>query len=213
MDTVALMKQLDSKEMKVEDKLFHLHGYMYHMLGLENSSEFYHKHGKFLMRYVAGFVDRIFELFEDIAYIVFDPLHIINIIQGFAKGVFLHPIKTFKTIAKVLIKKHTSAYGLGVLTAEAFILTLSAAAVAQVGALVVEAEEGVVAVEAAAEIAVEGSTVEGVVETAVHGFEDYEEIFRQVRGNPHEIIHHAQHVIKTGKATGFVAGVKNFFAI
>jgi hypothetical protein len=213
MDTVALMKQLDSKEMKVEEKLLHLREYVYHMLGLENSSMFYHEHGKFLARYVAGFVDRIFELFEDIAYIIFDPLHIINIIQSFAKGIFLHPIQTFKTIAKVLIKKHTTPYGLGVLTAEAFILTLSAAAVAKVGSLVVEAEEGIIAAEAATEVVAEGSVVGGAAETVAHRFEDYEEIFRQIRGNPHEIIQHAHHTIKTGKATGFIAGVKNFFAV
>jgi hypothetical protein len=196
MDTVALMKNLDSKEVKIEEKIVHLREYVYEMLGLDRTSEYYKERGKFLARYVAGFVDRIFELFEDVAYIVFDPLHIINIIQSFVKGIFLHPIQTFKALATVLIKKHTSPYGLGVLTAEALILAISAAAIARVGSLVVEAEEGIVSAE-----------------SAVGGFEDYEEIFRQIRGNPHEVIHHAKQTINTGKAVGLVANVKHIFGL
>lgn len=217
MDAVAIMKQLDSAEVKVEEKLHHLHKYMYHMLGLTHSSEFYHERGKFLARYLAGFVDRIFELFEDIAYIIFDPLHIINIVHSFARGIFLHPIQTFKAVAKVLIRKHTTAYGLGVLTAEAFILTLSAAAVAKVGSLVVEAEESMVVAGTAAKSVQEGALiskrVSKVAKEVVHKFQDYEEIFHQVRGNPHEIINLAKNSIKTGKSTHIVAGVQNFLKI
>ncbi len=199
--------------MKVEEKIHHLRDYVYQMLGLVHKSEYYKEHGKFLSRYIAGFVDRIFELFEDIAYLAFDPLHIINIVQSFARGIFLHPIQTFKAVATMVIQKYTTAYGLGALTADAFILAISSAAVARVGAAVAGAQKSALAAEVVEESAVVGGKAARVAKEAVSKFGEYEDVFHKICKNPHEVIRQAHSTLKTGTHSGIISEVKSVFGL
>lgn len=146
----------ESEEHSVEEKLDHLRKYIFESLGLEHEPEYYVKKGKFFERYVAGFVGRYFQLLKDVSFIILDPLHIIDIMTSFAKGVFLHPIKTLKQVWKIWTGAYTKGvYGLGRLTADALLACVIAAA----GTLLAGGKIALAAEEAA------GAAVETVVGT------------------------------------------------
>lgn len=205
----------DSDEHKIEYKLEALESYIFSHLGLNYENKYYETKGKLFHRYIAGFVHRYIGIIKEFSFIVLDPLHIFDIITGFAKGVFVHPIKTLKTIWECWTGTYKKGiYGFGAITADA----LLACFIAGASTVLVEGEVALAtesAVEAFGEKAVSRvsslpNKVIGVGNNVKNVLSSSEEFFDVIRSNPVKVLDDAKRSLVSGVSYGDIKKYKAY---
>ena len=203
----------ESEEHSLEEKMDSLEQSIFQHLGFVHKPDYYVKKGGFLSRYLAGFIHRSFELLKDFSFIVLDPLHIFDIFVAFAKGIITHPIKTLKQIWNCWTSDYSNGiYGLGAMTADAFLACLIAGATTAI----IEGE-GLAAVESAAEkfseVAVEKvyaipQQIKNIGEAGASLFNSHQDFFNLLKENPKQILADAKKSLESGFSYGEVRNYK-----
>jgi len=202
-----VVKIWDNEEATLESKLEAMQLHTFQFLGFDHEPNYYIDNGKFFRRYLAGFLSRYFTIIKDFAFLILDPIHIINMLVAFAKNIIRHPIRTLRKIWKVWTSTYThGAYGIGALTADALLAAMIAGATAAI------AEEGAaVAAETAGETMVQkvasGATslprrlmkIGKGVEKAVTS---HEEFFESIMSKPQAVLADAKKTIESGISFG-----------